>query len=60
MTLKTMHDSGPFRIKSPQLYQLSYRPKCRRFYGNSTSEESAGVGFVPRVCPGLDRREAST
>ena len=42
---------SPFRIKSPQLYQLSYRPKYLGFWENTVPATSSARGFVPRVYP---------
>jgi hypothetical protein len=60
MTLKTTRDKAPFRIKSPQLYQLSYRPKNRETLWFPKVDLLDDVGIVPRVYPGRYADTSST
>ena len=53
-------EMSPFRIKSPQLYQLSYRPKSRKLRENTVPATSEREGFVPRVYPCRYGAEPST
>jgi hypothetical protein len=55
-----MHDETPFRIKSPQLYQLSYRPKHTEPADMSASDDSGEWSTVPAMCPRPARRQATT
>lgn len=54
-----MNQNSQFRIKSPQLYQLSYRPKHTEPLALAASDDSGEWSTVPAVCPGLHRRQRS-
>lgn len=41
----------PFRIKSPQLYRLSYRPVCSYSFRKTACHDRPVSGCVSPVCP---------
>jgi hypothetical protein len=45
-----MRENGTLRLKSPQLYQLSYRPKCTEPLHIATADDSGEWSTVPAVC----------
>jgi hypothetical protein len=59
-TEKPMRENGTLRLKSPQLYQLSYRPKNTEPLDIAAADDSGEWSTVPAVCPGLHRRQPTT
>jgi hypothetical protein len=43
------------RIKSPQLYRLSYQPEVLESLGKASCQGPRDVAIVPAVCPGVFR-----
>jgi hypothetical protein len=55
-----MRENGTLRLKSPQLYQLSYRPKNTEPLNIAADDDSGEWSTVPAVYPGVHRRQPST
>lgn len=51
--MNTSYQNAPLRIKSPQLYQLSYQPNALKSMEISVPGGAPCVGYVPAVCPSL-------
>lgn len=43
----------PLRIKSPQLYRLSYQPELLESFSKASCHVWGGGAIVPVVCPSL-------
>lgn len=51
--MSTTCRKGLLRIKSPQLYRLSYQPELLESLGKASCQGSVVGAIVPVVCPGL-------